>query len=256
MRRKIIFLVILAVFFCNCLKADTIDNIVPEPCLPKTEELVFKVKWLCIPVGTITARINGIKNINGRDAYEFIIIAKTNDFCSSIYRVDDRYISYVDVKEMYPLRHEVYRREGRYKKDAATDFDQVNHKAYFENFLNNTKKVVDIPPRVQDPVSMAYHFRLVPLRLGEMKKYSVYNNESVYQLYGLIDKKASIKTKNFGKKEVFHVQPYAKLKGEVVRKGTASAYFGCDNKRVPFVGIVKGPVFTEVVAYLVSIREE
>ena len=258
MRKKIIFLAALAAFFCNCLNTDMVraagstDDIVPSPSLPKTEELVFKIKWLCVPVGTITARINGIKKINGRDAYEFVIIAKTNDFCSRIYRVEDRYVSYMDAISLHTLRHEVYRREGRYKKDAVTDFDQLNHKAYFRNSLDKTSKVVDIPARVQDPISIAYYFRLVPLKVGEMKKYSVYNNESVYQLYGLIDKKTFIKTKNFGIKEVFHVQPYAKLKGEVVKKGTASAYFSCDGKRVPIIGMVKGPVFTEVVAYLMS----
>src|SRR5574340_290735 len=72
--------------------------------LPESEELTYKVKWLGIPVGIATARINGIKKINGRDAYELVITAKTNDFCSKIYKVEDRYVSYMDVKEFYTLR--------------------------------------------------------------------------------------------------------------------------------------------------------
>lgn len=232
--------------------SETETEKISSPRLPEGEELTYKIKWLGIPVGVATSRINGIKKINGRNAYELVITAKTNDFCSRIYKIEDRYVSYMDVEELYTLRHEVYRREGRYKKDAITDFDQVNHKAYFKHLFNGSKKVVDIPPRVQDSVSIAYYFRLVPVKLGEMKKFSVYNNESVYQIYGTIEKKVTIKVPYIGLKEAFLIQPYAKLKGEEVRKGNARGYFSCDEKRVPLISIVKGPVFTEVVAYLVK----
>lgn len=249
---------IMVIFLCGCLisgtmcAAETGSGEVVSPRMPLSEELTYKIKWLGIPVGIATARINGIKNINGRDAYELVITAKTNDFCSKIYKVEDRYVSYMDVKEFYTLRHEVYRREGRYKKDAVTDFDQVNHKAYFKHLFNKSTKIVDIPPNTQDSVSIAYYFRLVPVKLGEMKKFSVYNNESVYQIYGMIEKKVTIKVPHIGPKEAFLIQPYAKLKGEEVKKGSARGYFSCDEKRVPLIGIVKGPVFTEVVAYLVE----
>lgn len=220
--------------------------------LPEHERLVYKARWLGIPVGTATSCIKGIKKIRGRDAYELEITVKTNDFCSRIYKIDDRYVSFMDVEKLCTLRHEVYRREGRYKKDAVTDFDQVNHKAYFKNFLDRSEKVVKIPPLVHDPVSMAYYFRLVPLEIGRMNEYSVYNNESVYQIYGVAEEKVIRKIPRLGPREVFSVQPYAKLKGEVVRKGRAKGYFSADEKRVPLIGIVKGPVFSEVVAYLVK----
>lgn len=225
----------------------------PMPRLPEREELVYNVKWLGIPVGTTKACIKGIRDMDGRKVYELEITARTNDFCSGIYKIEDRYVSYMDVEGLYPLRHEVYRREGRYKKDAIVTFDQKNHKAYFKNFLDRSEKVVNIPPKVQDPVSMAYYFRLVPVSLGDKKEFSVYNNESVYQIYGVIDEMLVRRVPIFGKKEVFHVQPYARLKGEVVKKGRARAYFSCDKKRIPLIGVVRGPVFTEVTACLSKI---
>jgi Protein of unknown function (DUF3108). len=226
------------------------DQKISPNSLPIGEELTYKAKWLGIPVGSATARINGIKNINGRDAYELVITVKTNAFCSAIYKIDDRYVSYMDVKELYTLRHEVYRREGRYKKDAITDFDQIDHKAYFKHQFNGSEKTIDIPPGVQDPVSMAYYLRFIPVKLGEMKEFSVYNNESVYKIYGVMEKQVTIKVPGMGKKEAYLIQPYAKLEGEVVKKGTMRGYFSCDEKRVPLLAAAKGPVFTEVVAYL------
>lgn len=231
----------------------TAEEIVIKPAsrkLPEREELTYRVKWLGFPVGTVTARINGIKKIQGRDACTLEITARTNDFLSRIYPVNDRYVSYIDAENLYTLRHEVYRREGRYKKDAVTDFDQVAHKAYFKNFLDKSEKTIDIPPAVQDPVTMAYFFRTVPLEIGQKKEFYVYNNEATYLLYGVADRKEFVRIPRKEPQEAFHVQPYAKLKGELVKKGKASGYFSCDEKRIPLVGIVKGPVFTEVVAYL------
>ena len=86
--------------------------------------------------------------------------------------------------------------------------------------------------------------------MGDRKDYSVYNNESVYYLYGLIDKKVLINMPHMGRIWAFHLQPYAKLKGEIVKKGKASIYFSCDEKKFPLMGIVEAPVFTKIVAYL------
>ena len=110
----------------------TAEEIIIKPArrkLPEHEELTYRVKWLGFSVGIVTARISGIKKIQGRYAYELEMIARTNELLSHIYPVTDRYVSYMDVENLYTLRHEVYRREGRYKKDAVTDFDQAGHKA-------------------------------------------------------------------------------------------------------------------------------
>lgn len=252
------FLIIIAITLYSCLPSFAVEVTVPQGDkkeilrLPEREDLVYTIKWLGVPVGTARASINGIKKINGRDAYELIITAKTNEFCSRIYNVDDSYISYMDVKELYTLRHETYRKEGHYKKDSITNFDQVNHKAYFKHLVNKSEKVIDLPPGTQDPVSMAYYFRLVPIRVGEKKEFFVYNNESVYNFYVVIDKKVFKSFPYVGMKEAFHIQPYAKLKGEVVRKGKAHGYFSCEKWRVPLMAIVRGPVFTQVVGYLVK----
>jgi len=220
--------------------------------LPEREKLVYEVKWLGLPVGKATAIIHGIKEMSGRPAYELEITAKTNDFCSAIYRVEDRYVSYLDVEGLYTVRHEVYRREGRYKKDAVTVFDQVNHKAYFKNLLDKSEKVVDIPAGTQDPVSMAYYFRLVPIQEGRREEFFVYNNESVYRLYGDMGRKQMIRMPHFGNIEVFKVQPYAILNNKVVKKGKAKIYFSYDYRQIPVKAVVEGPVFTSVSGYLVK----
>jgi hypothetical protein len=218
---------------------------VPDYRLPEKEKLIYQMSWIGIPVGNLTLSVKGTRDINGRQAYILEAVFKSNFFLSLIYKIEDRFISYMDTEKLYALRQEVYRREGSYRKDAITDFDQENHKAHFKNFIDKSEKTFDIPEGVQDTLSACYYFMLLPVEVGKSISYSVCNNESNYQLLGVIESKAFVQTYQ-GEKEAFLVQPYAQLKGAKVEKGNLSAYFSCDKRRVPLLGILKGPVFTEV----------
>ncbi|NQT89801.1 MAG: DUF3108 domain-containing protein [Candidatus Omnitrophica bacterium] len=218
------------------------------------EKLTYRVKWLGLPVGIITASIKGIEKIRGRDAYHLEVLVKTNDFCSAIYKIDDRFTSYMDAEGLYTLRHEVHRREGGYKKDAVTDFDQVNHKAYFENFLDKSKKEFTIPPNTQDTLTASYYFRTLPIQVGKRIEYAVCNNESNYKLFGLIEGKGIVRIPKLGRQKSFYIQPYAKLKGQKVKKGRVSGYFSCDERRLPLLAVVRAPMLTKVAAYLSDIE--
>lgn len=222
----------------------------PRQYLPEYEHLKYTVRWLGIPVGYITASIRGTETIYSRQAYVLEVTAKTNAFCSAIYKIDDMFISYMDKEAMCSLRHEVYRREGRYKKDAVTEFDQVAHRAHFRNLLDKSEKEFDIPPNVQDTLSACYYFRLLPIEIGKRIEYAVCNNESIYKLFGLIESKDFVKIPKLGKKESFYIQPYAKLGNEKVKKGRISGYFSTGSDRLPLLAVVQAPMFTEVTASL------
>ena len=191
--------------------------------LPDNEKLVYRVKWLGVDIGAITSSINGIKNINGRDAYELEITAGTNDFLSAI-------------DALFGMRY----------------FDYAAGKAYFRNLLNKSEKTVPIPEDAQDPVSVAYLFRITGIALCGTRDFSVYNNESIYELSVVADARRCVKIPKIGMREALHIQPCAKLDGENVKKGRASAYFSCDGRMVPLIGSVKAPLFTEITAYLES----
>ena len=225
--------------------------------LPDYEKLTYEVKWLGLPVGTLTTYIMEIKNFNGRDAYVLEATMKTNAFLSKIYNIEDRFVSYMDVEKLYTLRHEVYRREGDYKKDAITDFDQANHKAYFKNFIDKSERSFDIPSGVHDTLSAFYYFMLLPLKVGDRLEYYVCNNEKNYQLFGIIQQKVLIRLPKLGgeEKEAFLMQPFAKLHGEKVDKGNVNAYFSCEKRRLLLLAILEGPVFTKVTISLSKIED-
>ena len=141
--------------------------------------------------------------------------------------------------------------------DHITDlaeFDQDSHKAYFRNLLDGSKKTVDIPGGVQDALSAAYYFRMIPVEIGKRVEYRVYNNEEIYDLAGVADRKKIIKIPRLGMRKSFHIQPYALLNGTIVKKGRASGYFSCDEKRVPLLVSVRAPLFTEVIGCLEKVE--
>jgi hypothetical protein len=231
---------------------------IPETRLPDYEKLTYEVRWLGLRAGTFTASVVRMDNYKGRDVYVLEATMKANAFLSKIYRIDDRFVSYMDVEKLHTLRHEVYRRDGNYKKDAITEFDQVNHKAYFKNFIDKSEKVFDIPPGVQDILTACYYFMLLPLRVGDKIGYYVCNNETNYQFLGFIQSKVLLRVPESGKKEyeAFLMQPYAKLKGKKVDKGNLNAYFSCEKRRIPLLAVLRGPIFTQVTVSLTKIENQ
>lgn len=236
--------------------ADTIIIQTPSAHLPSSEVLTYRVKWLGIPVGIITASIKGTREIRGRQAYVLEINARSNAFCSRIYRVADRFISYVDVENFYTLRHEAYRREGRYRKEAVTDFDQEKHKAYFFNLVDNTKKEFDIPERVQDPLSACYYFMTLPVQAKDTIAYAVCNNEEIYDVFCQISSPFFITVPGLGESESFSIQPQATLKNKPVKKGRATVYFNCARRRTPLFAVIRAPVFTRITVTLLKSESE
>ena len=218
--------------------------------LPDYEKLTYEIKWIGIPVGALTTYIKGIEKINGRQAYVLEAVFETNSFLSKIYPVKDRYVSYMDKENLYTLRHEVYRREGRYKKDAVTEFDHVNRKAYFHNLLDNSEKVFDIPVGVHDFLSAYYYFRFLPLKAGDKLRYAISNNEKNYQVVILVKSQTSLKLGALGKKDALMIQPYALLKGQEVKEGSVCGYYSCEGSRPLLGAVVTAPIFTKVTALL------
>jgi hypothetical protein len=233
-----------------------VEIILPQEQLPVYEKLTYKVRWLGITVGTLTTSIQGTKEYKDRDVYVLEATMQTNAFLSKIYSIEDRFISYMDVEKKYTLCHQVHRSDGGYKKDAITEFDQVNHRAHFKSFTDRTEKDFDIPEGVHDILSAYYYFMLLPLSVGDSVEYQICNNEQNYKFFGHIQSKVSLVLPALDKKkrEAFRMQPYAKLKGQKVDKGTVEAYFSCEKRRRPLYMVMKGPIFTEVTVTLVKIE--
>lgn len=218
--------------------------------LPTGEKLTYTVKWLGIPVGTLTSSIKGTEDVGSRPAYVLEAVLRTNRFCSKIFPVNDRYVSYVDKRDLRVLRHEVYRREGRYKKDAVTVFDHASGKAYFRNLLDKSEKVFDIPEGVYDFLGAYYFFRSLPLKVGDKIRYTVSADEKNYQVVVMVKSQTALKLGRLGRKKALLIQPYVMREGKELKEGRAHGYYGLEGSRPLLGAVITAPLFTKITAFL------
>lgn len=117
------------------------------------ERLVFDVGYSFVTAGEAVMSIPEIDTIFGRSAYKIMFTVNSTKTFSWIYKVEDRYETYLDMRGLFPWHFTQHIREGSYRTDFSAWFDQVNNIAYTE------KKTYPIPPYVHDAVSALYFVR-------------------------------------------------------------------------------------------------
>jgi hypothetical protein len=213
----------------------------------------FRIDWMRIPVGYVTFEIMHDKVLNGKKVFRVTLRVRTNRFASRIYRIEDRYTSYVDKETLLPIRLDVDRREGRYRKKAVTVYDRVNRMAYFRNFHDGSSKSYPIPEDVLDPISCVIMMRSRPLEVGRDYVLNVDTSEVLYKIYAYIEKKEIINVKGFGDFMAAYVSPYALLNGKKVRKGTISGYIS-DKEGILLYAEARAALFTKMTANLIRMK--
>jgi hypothetical protein len=226
--------------------------------LPARETLTYEIRWLGLRVGTLTTAIKGIEKYQGRDVYLLEAIIKTASIFNTLHRIDDRIVSYMDVESLCTLRNEVYRKEGSFRKETVTEFDQVNHKALCRNLLDNSQKSFDIPAREQDMLSVCYYFMLVPFKLGDGIEYDVWHNEQNRRFFCFVRSAAEISLPALGanKIQALFLEPYDHFKEGKIERGNVVAYYSDEARRIPLVTTVRVPVFSEATISLVKIERK
>ena len=268
MKHGVLFAGLLLLLCSGCSASRTTQNFLPPQqieesvrpadgkdgvwTLPEREKLTYRVKWIGIPAGEIVSEIKGFAEVRGRKAYVLEVTARTVGICSALYRIEDHYVSYLDVERLHILRQEVHRREGGYRKDSVTDFDQEAHKAFFRSATDGSEKTFDIPPDVQDTITASYVLRLLPLQAAHTYKIPVINSEKNYDVFVAVSEKETLAVPGHGRREVFHITPFAKLGGEAVREGRMTGFVGVEAGHTPFSVAIKAPVFTAVTAVLAA----
>ena len=218
--------------------AEDIKILPPRKTLNTGEKLVYGITWLGVPVGTITSHIKGITQTAGRSTYHIELTAATNEFCSAIYKINDKFTTYLDTETLLPVRHELSRQEGRHKKNYIVKYDNAKHTATYHNLIENWTRTMNIPEGALDPLGVLYFARTLNVEVGTPIKMWVNMNEKNYEVNGKIEKKTIIEVPKLGTFDVFAINPIAKFEGKLEKKGRAWGYITCDEARMPVFGTV------------------
>jgi hypothetical protein len=143
--------------------ADGALRYVPNTAFGYGERLTFDVGYKFITAGQATMQI-GEKpaTVGGRPCYDIQFDVRTTSAFDKVFKVRDRYETYIDVDGIFPWRFEQSVREGKYSRDFAANIDQRG------NVAKTTEGSFKVPQFVHDILSAFYYTRALDLR--SMKK--------------------------------------------------------------------------------------
>jgi len=143
------------------------------------EKLTFDLNYGFVTAGIAVMQIPRIKRISGREAYHIIFEVNSVPSFDWIYKVRDRYETYVDVEGLFPWRFEQHIREGGYTRDFSAFFDQRKGRA------KTSEGEYEIPKYVNDIISAFYFVRTFDysnMKVGDMILMRNFYKDKVYDL--------------------------------------------------------------------------
>jgi hypothetical protein len=188
------------------------------------EELVFRATFGKLPAGTARMRVEGIDTVRGRPAYHVVFAL---DGGIPLFRVHDRYESWIDVETLSSLRHTQVISEGRYHRN--TTYDLYAERAEFR------KNDGEPRPSVSDPLddgSFIYAVRVAGVRAGQTVRNDRYfiPDRNPVVLTGLREDTVTVQAGTF---TTTVVRPTIKTGGIFAENGDAQVWFTNDERRLP-----------------------
>ncbi|MBN2570892.1 MAG: DUF3108 domain-containing protein [Ignavibacteriales bacterium] len=212
------------------------------------EKLVFDLKYGFITAGTAVMEIPKIKRISGRDSYHITFNVNTTSAFDLVYKVRDRYETYVDVEGLFPWRFEQHIREGDFVRDFSAFFDHRTGKA------KTSEGSYAIPKYVNDILSAFYLGRTLDytgMKVGQKYHLENFYKDNVYPLDIVYLGKETIDV-SAGKFKCIMVQPLISEGGIYKGNGNLVIYLTDDQFKIPVkvkAEIVIGSLDAELTNY-------
>jgi hypothetical protein len=187
------------------------------------EELTYKATFGGIPAGTARMRVAGIELVRGRPAYHVVF---SIDGGVPLFRVRDRYESWIDVQTLASLRHRQQISEGRYKR--TTTYEIYPERGTYEEG-DSVYASVSHP---LDDGSFIYAIRVAGIRVGETRRDDRYfrPDRNPVVLTGLRQEAVRVGAGTFF---ATVVRPSIKANGIFSENGEAQVWFSQDARRYP-----------------------
>jgi hypothetical protein len=212
------------------------------------EYLKFDVKYGFVTAGDAWMTISDTTIPNGRVCHRVNFAVDSKPFFNWIFKVVDRYSTFIDSKGMFPWRFEQHISEGNFKRDLVADFDQVNHIA------NTSEKSYPIPAYVHDIMSAFYYARTLDFkgyRPGQKVHLQNFFKDSTYELDVKYKGRQQIEVPA-GKFNCVIIEPLAREGGLFKSDGQVYIWLTDDERKMPVkvsTKIVIGSIDSELVEY-------
>ncbi len=200
------------------------------------EKMVFSIGYGVINAGEATIEILGLTEYQGKTCYHIQSKANSNQFFSSIYKVRDKIVSYMDVEDLSSRYFYKRLREGDYRKSVEISFDHEHEVAHYANGNDYPTK-----QGVLDVLAAGYYVRTLDLVEGSVHDVPAHSSRKTYDLKVYIHGKKTVKVEA-GTFECFVVEPIMQGEGLFKHEGKLTIYLSDDEYRVPVLVETKVPV--------------
>jgi hypothetical protein len=193
------------------------------------ERLVLDVGFGFIIAGEAVMEIPDYDYHRDRKCYRIQFRVNSLPFFSTFYKVEDRYLSLMDVDGLFPWRFEQHIREGGYVRDFSAEFDHVKLVA------NTSEGEYPIPRYVHDVVSAFYFTRTIDFtgfRPGQRVHLQNFYKDSTYQLDVKFRGKQTIEVPA-GTFRCIVIEPLVKEGGLFKSEGSILVWLTDDERKVP-----------------------
>jgi hypothetical protein len=178
-----------------------------------TYTVYYAVAGIYVNAGTATFT-NTLETLNNKPVYHIVGEGNTNSSYDWIYKVRDKYETYIDTTTLQTLKFVRNVNEGGYKKYQHVTFNKTANTAVTND------GVFKVPACVQDVVSSVFYARNIDfskLRKEDKIAFSMFLDNEVFDMYIRYLGKETIKTK-YGKFRVIKFKPLL-LKGTIFEGG-------------------------------------
>lgn len=189
-----------------------------------------------------------LEKLNGKPAFHIVAEGKTNDKYDWIFKVRDRYETYIDTATMEPMKFIRNINEGGFKHYENITFNQAAKTAVTD------KGVFKMPDCIQDVVSAVYSARNINFdayKKDDKIPFKLFLDNEIYDMYIRYLGKEDIKTK-FGKFRAHKFRPLV-VKGSIFDGGEKmTAWVSDDPNHIPLrleSPIIVGSVKMDMMGY-------
>jgi hypothetical protein len=220
----------------------------PQAAFKEGERLVFDVGYSFITAGEAVMSVPKIDTLFGRPAYQVQFTVNSTKTFAWIYKVEDRYETFLDERGMFPWHFTQHVREGSYSRDFEAWFDQPNNLAYADN------KQFPVPPYVHDAVSAFYFVRTMDYskaRIGEKVILQNFFKDTTYTLSVKFLGRQRIEV-DAGTFDCLIIEPLMKEGGLFKSEGRVLIWLTDDERKIPVkvsTKVVIGSIESELREY-------
>ncbi len=181
------------------------------------EEIRFKIFYnvigLYVDAGSAVFSVENIQ-LNNRPVYHVKGLGFSNPSYDWIFKVRDRYESFIDTSTLKTQKFLRHVEEGSYRKDEAVIFNHTDKKAI------STRGTYSIPECIQDVLSSIYYARNIDFlkyQIGDKIPIAMFLDDEVHGIYIRYLGKEVIKTK-YGQFNAIKFKPML-IKGTIFQGG-------------------------------------